>query len=288
MKYVGFHKGRPDDGYVCSSKYMIDEYRANPSGFQRKIIAFGTADEMSALETKLLQEVDAANNDQYYNRSNGDGKFYCSGHNEESKVKIGKASKDKKWYTNGVVSKRFADDEEIPEGFYPGKTNPKSTQDEASKQKISLANKNRVYYTDGVQNIMIKKDDVVPDGFRKGRTFLNNPAKTKIIYTDGIKNIMLDPSEEAPEGYWKGKTHHTKPLKGRVCYTNGTKNIHVLEGTSEIPEGFYRGFTKQKEDQPRERISEWYTNGVDNMYILVYDVIPEGFYPGITRRTKKK
>lgn len=46
MKYVGFHKGRPDDGYVCSSKYMIEEYRANPKNFQRKIIAFGTADEM--------------------------------------------------------------------------------------------------------------------------------------------------------------------------------------------------------------------------------------------------
>ena len=28
--YVGSHKGTEDDGYVCSSKYMMKEYKSRP------------------------------------------------------------------------------------------------------------------------------------------------------------------------------------------------------------------------------------------------------------------
>ena len=39
--YVGFHKGTPDDGYICSSKHMKKEYKERPSDFTRQILTTG-------------------------------------------------------------------------------------------------------------------------------------------------------------------------------------------------------------------------------------------------------
>ena len=51
--YVGWHKGFEYDGYVCSSKVLMEEYTANPDNFERFIIAHGTAEDMAALETAI-------------------------------------------------------------------------------------------------------------------------------------------------------------------------------------------------------------------------------------------
>lgn len=42
MLYVGSHKGTTDDGYVCSSRHMMKEYKKRPSDFTRQIIAEGS------------------------------------------------------------------------------------------------------------------------------------------------------------------------------------------------------------------------------------------------------
>lgn len=57
--YIGWHKGSPDDGYVCSSKILREEYEKDQSKFERFIIARGTAEDMVALETAILKSVDA-------------------------------------------------------------------------------------------------------------------------------------------------------------------------------------------------------------------------------------
>ena len=102
QKYIGVHKGTPDDGYVCSSKIMLKEYETNPSDFIRHIIAYGTFKEMYNLETKLLVEVDAAKNPNYYNQSNNNGKFYISKQSEATKEKIRKKALGRTSYNKGV------------------------------------------------------------------------------------------------------------------------------------------------------------------------------------------
>lgn len=87
-KYIGVHKGTPNDGYICSSKTMLEQYSIRHEDFNREIILFGTIDEMILAESKLLTEVNAAKNALYYNMHNGDGKFYNKGHNEETKSKL--------------------------------------------------------------------------------------------------------------------------------------------------------------------------------------------------------
>jgi hypothetical protein len=86
--YIGWHKGTFDDGYICSSKYMKEQYLNRPNDFTREIIASGSCKDMTNLETQLLRSVDAKNDDQFYNRHNGDGCYRYGKHTEETKRKI--------------------------------------------------------------------------------------------------------------------------------------------------------------------------------------------------------
>jgi hypothetical protein len=69
-KYIGKHKGTTDDGYVCSSDSMLEEYNDCPSRFIRTILAYGTDQEMHELETMLLLQLKASKSELFYNLSN--------------------------------------------------------------------------------------------------------------------------------------------------------------------------------------------------------------------------
>ena len=55
--YVGMHKGSVDDGYVCSSKHMMPEYKTRPNDFTRQIVGTGTLNDCRALEIALLKKI---------------------------------------------------------------------------------------------------------------------------------------------------------------------------------------------------------------------------------------
>jgi hypothetical protein len=96
MLYVGIHKGSYDDGYVCSSKHMLHEYKKRPQDFTREVLANGTYTEMCKFETAILKSVDAVKNESFYNRAINNGKGLnlkpCSNYTKEkiSKANIGK------------------------------------------------------------------------------------------------------------------------------------------------------------------------------------------------------
>ena len=88
-KYIGVHKGTADDGYVCSSKYMMNEYQKRPDDFIREVLEYGTYRDCLNKETLLLKEDNASSNTQYYNQSNGSESFFHVGpHTSETKRKI--------------------------------------------------------------------------------------------------------------------------------------------------------------------------------------------------------
>jgi hypothetical protein len=70
MKYIGTHKGDPEDGYICSNERLLSEYNAAPYQFRRTILAYGTQAQMLELETLLLIQLKAATADSWYNLSN--------------------------------------------------------------------------------------------------------------------------------------------------------------------------------------------------------------------------
>ena len=69
-KYIGTHKGTPDDGYIASSELFLADYNESPSRFTRTILAYGTQQEMYELETKLLLDLKTRMSPMYYNMSN--------------------------------------------------------------------------------------------------------------------------------------------------------------------------------------------------------------------------
>lgn len=69
-KYIGTHKGTPDDGYIASSESFIAEYNESPSRFIRTVLAYGTQQDMYELETKLLLDLKTRMSPMYYNLSN--------------------------------------------------------------------------------------------------------------------------------------------------------------------------------------------------------------------------
>ncbi len=72
-QYVGYHKGIVGDGYWNSS--TCDEfneiYTNSNSRLRYEILDYGVDMEMKQAEYRLLSSVDARNNDEYYNKSNG-------------------------------------------------------------------------------------------------------------------------------------------------------------------------------------------------------------------------
>lgn len=94
--YVGSHKGLENDGYICSSKLMLEQYELRPQDFSRQIIARGKDEDIRILEKKILISVDARRNKMFYNMHNGNHNFVLKQCTQTHKEKISKALLGKK------------------------------------------------------------------------------------------------------------------------------------------------------------------------------------------------
>lgn len=87
----------PDDGYICSSKIVKPLIKSAPDEWHREILHTGAPEDMIALESSILTELDAKNNSSSYNLQNGDGKFTTSGltlpNNWVEKIRKGNSGK---------------------------------------------------------------------------------------------------------------------------------------------------------------------------------------------------
>jgi group I intron endonuclease len=145
--YVGSHKGLTDDGYICSSKYMLEEYNKRPKDFSRQIVAEGEYENIRILEEKILTTVNAKLDENFYNMHNGDGKFYLKGHTEKARKAISIANtgrirqdlseRNKLGLTKEQIQKQI--DTKRKMGYYLPENNPMfgKTHSEKIKKKHS-------------------------------------------------------------------------------------------------------------------------------------------------------
>lgn len=148
--YVGSHRGSTEDGYVCSSKYMMEEYKKRPQDFTRQIVAQGTWNDIRHLEALILQSVDAKNDDHYYNKHNNDGFYFDGWH-------AGEFTEEHRKNMSIASSKRVRTAEHL-EKLHQGRRNSKNspehnaaiskavkgrTPSEESRLKMSLAKKDK-------------------------------------------------------------------------------------------------------------------------------------------------
>jgi hypothetical protein len=83
--------------------------------------------------------------------------FFGKKHTDDAKAKMKNSSLNKIWITNGVLNAKLYKEEEIPNGWYRGRTLKKSS---TSSGKVWINNGQKEIYT---------YTDMIEDGWFKGR-----------------------------------------------------------------------------------------------------------------------
>jgi hypothetical protein len=109
-RYIGAHRGRPDDGYTHSSrnKEMNEDFDEYPQLWVRQILSlFETYKKSLVWESKLCKKLDVRNNPKFYNYHNGDGNFYRETYikTESAKEKV-RIKTTEYWATEAGLLKR--------------------------------------------------------------------------------------------------------------------------------------------------------------------------------------
>jgi len=162
--YIGSHVGCDNDGYVCSSKVMLKEYRNNPSIFKRSIIAHGTESDIRQLETVLLKRLDAANSDEFYNLINHAYPQKTGWHHSlEARAKISAA---------GIGNKHSAGPSKLKKIANSKKLHIHTEEHKARMRSWRAGNKSntgRIWINNGNESIMFNKNQQIPEGYSVGR-----------------------------------------------------------------------------------------------------------------------
>ena len=191
-KYIGCHKGTPDDGYICSSKVMLDDYKKNPHHFSREILATGSWKDMADLEVKLQQKYNVRYNDEYYNQGVSRAIILSEEQikktadmlrgrklSEEHKQKLSQALKGRSWseeYKKNMseVQKQRWKNREYTEQERINRSNAQKAREPAkllTRKKMSESGKGKIWITDGIQSTKIYPEDTIPDGWYRGRNY---------------------------------------------------------------------------------------------------------------------
>ena len=164
MWYVGSRTAKgchPNDGYICTSKYVKPLILESVNEWKREIIACGSIKEMIDLETEILQLTDAKNNSRSFNKHNGDGKFSVAGkkigaQSADHKAKLSASKKGRVAWNKGLSG--FKHSEESKRAISLARTG--KTWDAQTKEKISLSEK-RTKLSKKLNNIKTTKGESI-------------------------------------------------------------------------------------------------------------------------------
>ena len=179
--YIGWHKGDENDGYICSSKRLLEEYREDTSNFVRYIIARGTSKDMAVLETKILQSLNVKDDPMFYNQHNGNGLYHLKRQSAAAKRKIGNAhrgivlsSATRKKISSALLGRKMTDEQKLKRRGW------KHTAE--ARKEMSI--------------------------YRKGRKVSD---ETKARMSAAFKGRVLSPEHKAKiSAYWKTKRQNSQ------------------------------------------------------------------------------
>lgn len=181
--YVGSHWGNENDGYVCSSSWMLQAYKKRPQDFKRRIVErFDDRSKINEIEHRWLQMIKTEElKKRYYNLTNR--RFGHWANDERSRMTVGQKIALAKSYISeetrnkmrlaALGKKRIFSEEHkknislSARGKKKKKTGPRS---EEVKLKISLAQlgkKRRPYSDERKRKISERLRREWSDGTRK-------------------------------------------------------------------------------------------------------------------------
>jgi len=225
--YIGSHWGSPDDGYICSSRWMRKAYNRRPFDFKRRIISFISTNRQDLLyeEGKWLSFIkDDELGKRYYNRT----KMIYHWHTDPNKADniIQQMRVTRKGKPSPMKGKHFS--EESKKNM--GGQNKGKTASQETKDKRSASLKGMKWYTDGIHDCRVRDGEPIPDGYKRGRT-------------KGLDNLSLLADRWSDPEY---REHQRNVHKGRRWFTDGVVDLSLGEGDN-IPDGFKLGRTNGME-----------------------------------------
>jgi len=183
--YLGYTNGKKKF-YICSSKYMLKEYKERPNDFKRRILKKGTEKEMALLEKELLDKRKHLFGSRYYN--------------EVANFPLGMIE----WHKRNP-------------GYFAGKKNPNygNNWSDEIKQKIGAANKGKKRTKEQKLQMSLQRKEEFVSGKRvqwnKGKTLTEEHKKKCSESNKGIFNPF------------KGR-QHTEETKKRISEANKGKS----------------------------------------------------------------
>ena len=222
--YLGKHKGSPDDSYTHSSTVWEDFTKSTiPDGVRRRILAYGTDEEMTKLEYDLLLNRKQKCWDRYYNVSAGwpllfdnsgtNNPFYGRKHSEETRKKLSEAVKGT---NNPNYGKKFS--EEHRKNLSEAQTGRKHSEE--TRKKLSEAAKGRKHSEETKKKISkARKGKKLSEETRKRMSEAtkgkNNPMYGRKLSEEAKKKIAKA-SSVRKKAYWQAQTEEYKNKRGQI------------------------------------------------------------------------
>ena len=216
--YLGKHKGSPDDSYTHSSTVWESFTKSTiPDGVRRRILAYGTNEEISKLEYDLLLNRQQKCWDRYYNVSAGwpirvdnsgtNNPFYGRKHSEETKKKISEAHKGKK--LSEEHRKKLSE-------AVKGTNNPNYGKklSEEHRKKLSEAHKGKKLSEEHRKKI---------GEANKGRK-LSEESRKKIGKASSVRL----------KAYWQAQTEEHKKKRGQMLSAAGRKKHREMKEQANV------------------------------------------------------
>ena len=254
--YVGSHWGTKDDGYICSSTNMRNNYRNRPNDFRRRVVKIieSNRQDLRKEEQRWLDMIKPSEfGFQYYNINSKSGEYAWWSNEETVKQVSEKLRNNPK--TKATWKKKFEDGYVI---HNKGKPNPKNSK--ILKEK----------YASG---------ELVP------WSKTNKGYKLDLTEEQRANRMHCDPSEIGRKGgLVTGKRAYEEGF-GMFGITEEQKNERHAKSVQTCKEkgiGIYAITPEQRKDFAGRgsRDTKWVNNGIINKKIKKNDSLPEGFQYG--------
>lgn len=222
-KYIGYHLGDVNDGYISSSgsEEFWNDWNDPSVIWHREIIAVGNRNEMLELERKLLKEnkEEIFSGNIFYNNSTGGGVVFT----HEVRQKISKKNKGKP-------------------SPYKGKITPKVCCVKCRKE-VSIYQFTKHFGSDSCKLKKKRTMTITEEARRKISLALKGKKKsleTRLKMSESSKKkIHLEETKEKIRKQMSGTNNYSY---GTIWITNGKENRRIKK-VDIIPEGWYNGRT---------------------------------------------
>jgi hypothetical protein len=231
-KYIGYHKGSQDDGYISSSSSnsFWEDFKNPEMKWKREILAEGTSEYCLNFEQEILKKIDLKSED-FYNNARGAKVIFT----EEVKLKMSSSHKERWGKMSEKDRKDFSEKQskskkgikrppEIGENLsklLKGKSFVERFGEEKAKrigEKISSENKGKHYHTDEWKAELSKK--LKGNDYGKNQTEETRKNKRDLFTGDKNpgKNKTIETRKKLSESL-KGKESKNKgiPRKKLKC-----------------------------------------------------------------------